>query len=214
MVHAQLWNVLGAHWSFCSENTQRCVEVSILQGVFQTHIFFSQVGNGFLILPVCNSVWFDGRRRNNTPLTIQRREHMREVLVYLKSVRARRLLGITIAMTKNLACHIRASVSPIAESLRYSEFEDRRLRNGRVGRYRPFVYMNAQCFCLFLIPATRAPVWMPSIRISVMVIVDESLGVAACAVVLIHEIVVFCLKLLQLLTFLRALPYSIAFDPH
>jgi hypothetical protein len=37
---------------------------------------------------------------------------------------------------------------------------------------------------------------MPSVRVSVAVIVDESLGVAAYAVVLIHEMVVFCLKLL------------------
>jgi hypothetical protein len=163
---------------------------------------------------VCNIVWFDGRRRNNTPSIIQGREHLREVLVYLKSVRARRLLGITITMTKNLACYIRRSVSPIAESLRYFEFEDRRLCNGRVGRYRLFVYMNVQCFCLFLIRATRALVWMLSVCISVAVIVDESLGVAAYAVVLIYEMVLFYLKLLQLLTFLRALLCSIVFDPH
>jgi hypothetical protein len=55
---------------------------------------------------------------------------------------------------------------------------------------------------------------MLSVCISVAVIVDESLGVAAYAVVLIYEMVVFYLKLLQLLTFLRALLCSIVFDPH
>lgn len=107
---------------------------------------------------VCNIVRFDRFTRNNTPLAIRRRQSLREVLMYVKSVSARRLLGITIAMTKNLAYHVYGSVSPIVESLRYFGFEDRRFRNESFRRYRPFVYVNAQCVCLFLTRAMVAPV--------------------------------------------------------
>jgi hypothetical protein len=55
---------------------------------------------------------------------------------------------------------------------------------------------------------------MPSLRISVTAVVDVGLDIAACTVVLIYEIVISDLKLLQLLTFLRAPLCSIAFDLH
>lgn len=143
MVHAKLWNVFGAHRSLRSKNMQRLVEVCILQSVSQTHIAFGQVLDGLFVLPVCNIVRFDGGTRNDTSLTIEWREHLREVLMRVKGIRARRLFGMAIAMTKNLVCHIHGTVSPIAESLRYFEFKNRRLRNESVRRYWPFVNTNA-----------------------------------------------------------------------
>jgi hypothetical protein len=116
MVHAQLRNVFGIPRSLCSKNTQRCVEVCILQSVLQTHIVFSQVRDARFALPVCNIVRFDGRTRNNTPLMIQRGEHLGEVLMHVNSIRARGLLGIKITMTRSASLLDRCSEEKVRGS--------------------------------------------------------------------------------------------------
>jgi hypothetical protein len=49
-------------------------------------------------------------------------------------------------------------------------------------------------------------------RIPIAVVVDVSLCFAALTIVIIHEILVLNLKALQLLTLLRALPFSLTLD--